>query len=107
MKRRLVIAVLGAMLAAAPAAAQVPNWGGDRSEFWRDQDPRSQWAPQEDRGGEVPLGAVLRDLRSQFSGRHLDAQRAGDRYVIAWMTDDGRRLTIEVDARSGRTISVR
>lgn len=82
--------------------------------------PGSQWAPSEDRNDrdrdrgrqdqgaqEVPLGTILRGLRSQYGGQHLDAQKFGDRYRISWITDDGRRLTIEVDARTGRTLSVR
>jgi hypothetical protein len=79
--------------------------------------PGSQWAPPEGRGErdqdrdrparEVPLSSILRDLRSQYGGQHLDAQKIGDRYRISWITDDGRRLNIEVDAATGRTLSVR
>ncbi len=107
MKRRLFILAMGAVLAGAPALAQD---AGSRRGFGPQQDPSSQWAPRDqrdDRGPEVPLSMVLRELRSEFGGQHLDAQRRGDRYVIFWLTDDGRRLTIEVDARTGRRLSVR
>lgn len=107
MKRRLFILALGAALAASPALAQQ---GPSRWGFEPQQNMGSQWAPsdqREDRGREVPLSSVLRDLRSEFGGQHLDAQRRGDRYVIFWLTSDGRRLTIEVDARTGRRLSVR
>lgn len=99
MKRRSLIALFAALAAAVvtagPAAAQRGGRGG----------LDSQWDNGQER--EVPLGSVLRDLRSQYGGRHLDAQKAGSRYIISWITEDGRRLTIEVDASSGRTISVR
>jgi uncharacterized membrane protein YkoI len=72
--------------------------------------PRSNWAPREDRAQEqreVPLGQVLRELRREYGGQHLDAEKSDGRYVISWITDDGRRLVIEVDAATGRTLSVR
>lgn len=84
--------------------------GSSRWGFEPQEGMGSQWAPRdqrEDRGPEVPLSMVLRDLRSEFGGQHLDAQRRGDRYVIFWLTDEGRRLTIEVDTRTGRRLSVR
>lgn len=99
MVRRTHIALLAALAAtlvtAGPAAAQRGRDFGNSFDN-----------SQEDRR-EVPLSSVLRDLRMQFGGRHLDAQKAGNRYIIAWITDDGRRMTIEVDAQSGRVISAR
>jgi hypothetical protein len=98
MVRRTLITLLAALaatstLATGPAAAQRGGFG-------------SQWDNgQEDKRKQ--LGSVLRDLRSQYGGRHLDAQDAGSRYIISWITEDGRRLTIVVDASTGRTISVR
>ena len=91
-------------VAVLPASAQR---GRDRDQAF----PGSSW--NENRGDddrqerEVPLGSVLRDLQMRYGGRHLDAQRRGDRWVIPWMTEDGRRLTIEVDASSGRVVSTR
>jgi hypothetical protein len=103
MFRRSLLLGLAAMVAtsvaALPASAQ------------RGRDLGSQWAPGEEREEqqrrEVPLSSVIRDLRRQYGGQHLDASKVGDRYVIAWVTEEGRRLTIEVDAATGRTISVR
>jgi len=99
MVRRTLITLLAALaatstLATGPAAAQRGGFG-------------SQWDNGQEGCREVQLSSVLRDQRSQYGGRHLDARKAGNRYVIAWITDDGRRLTIEVDACTGRTISVR
>jgi hypothetical protein len=62
----------------------------------------SEWAQRE-----VSLPDILRDLRERYGGQHLDAQRAGSVYRISWLTDDGRRLMIEVDAATGRPLSVR
>jgi hypothetical protein len=50
----------------------------------------------------VSLSEVLRDLRSKYGGQHLDARKAGGYYIIAWMTEDGRRLNIRVNASTGR-----
>ncbi|MDP3735827.1 MAG: hypothetical protein Q8R02_00465 [Hyphomonadaceae bacterium] len=89
-------------VAASPASAQR---GRDRDQGF----PGSQWNPQEDREQqrEVPLSSILRELRGRYGGQHLDAQKAGGRYIIAWITGDGRRLTIEVDAATGRVLSTR
>lgn len=109
MVRRFIFSVLVALALAAPVVADPFQQGF----------PGSQWAPPEGRGDrdrdqdrerqvrEVPLSSILRDLRSQYGGQHLDAQKIGDRYRISWITEDGRRLTIEVDASTGRTLSVR
>lgn len=92
-------AIAATSVAALPASAQ------------RGRDLGSQWAPGEEKPEEprrdVPLSSVIRDLRRQYGGQHLDASKVGDRYVIAWVTEEGKRLTIEVAAATGRTISVR
>ena len=102
MVRRSRLALLAALAvtfaAANPADAQRGNRGGFRQDW--------------DQGGQenqrkVDLSQVLRELRMQYGGRHLDAQVAGDRYIISWITEDGRRMTFEVDARTGRVISRR
>jgi hypothetical protein len=104
MFRRSLLLGLAAMVAtsvALPASAQ------------RGRDLATPWAPpggeeqREEQRRDVPLSTVIRDLRRQYGGQHLDASKVGDRYVIAWVTEEGRRLTIEVDAATGRTISVR
>lgn len=97
------LSVLVATSVALPASAQR---GRDR-----DQRGFSQgWDRSGDREAQrqdVPLNSVIRDLRMRYGGQHLDAQKRGDRYVIAWITEEGRRLTIEVDASTGRVISTR
>jgi hypothetical protein len=99
----LVAVLLAAGLAIAPANAQ----RGDReSPFQRGGDsPFSQWDDRRDERmpqREVSLSEVLRDLRMKYGGRHLDARKAGGHYIISWMTDDGRRLNIRVNAATGR-----
>jgi hypothetical protein len=89
-----IAAALAAGRTASPAAAQ----RGD-SPFSSQWDrPREERAPQRD----VPLSDVLRDLRSRYGGQHLDARKVGEYYIIAWMTTDGRRLNIRVNAATGR-----
>ena len=94
MLRRTFITLLAAAALVAPALAQVP---------------RSQWAPEqkEDSGREVPFGQIQRGLKQQYGGQLLDVSKDGGRYIVSWIDGDGRRLVIEVDASSGRTISVR
>lgn len=95
----LLAALAATLVATGPADAQ--RGGRDRGGFGSQFDNG-----QEDRR-EVDLSSVLRELRMQYGGRHLDAQRAGDRYIIPWITEDGRRMTFEVDVRTGRVISRR
>mgnify|MGYP003581250882 CR=1 FL=1 len=101
-RRSLILglaAIVATSVAVLPASAQ------------RGRDLTSQWAGEEreeqQQRRDVPLSSVIRDLRRQYGGQHLDASKVGDRYVIAWVTEEGKRLTIEVDAATGRTISVR
>ena len=93
-----IAAIAATTVAVSPASAQ------------RGRDLQSNWAGGEERQEqrrEVPLSSVLRDLRKQYGGQHLDAAKQGERYVIAWITEEGRRLTIEVDVATGRVLSVR
>ena len=99
MLRRLLIPALAALLVATPAVAQ----RGDGF-------PSSQWdrgGRDDDREREVSLNSVQRQLQGRYGGQMLDAQKMGDRYIISWITKDGRRLTIEVDATNGRVLSTR
>ena len=97
----LMAAVLMASAAITPAHAQR---GRDRqldNPFQRGDQwdrPRDERMPQR----EVSLSEVLRDLRSKYGGQHLDARKSGGYYIIAWMTEDGRRLNIRVNASTGR-----
>ncbi len=56
----------------------------------------------------VPLSRVLAKIRARYPGKHLDVnviRGPSPRYIVIWLTPDGRRLDIVVDARSGQIIS--
>jgi hypothetical protein len=64
-------------------------------------------------GEYVPLSTVLTTIRRQYEGKQLNTRTIGGggpvpmRYVVRWLTPDGRRLDITADASTGRIISVR
>jgi len=99
MLRRTLISLLAAAALAGPALTASASA----------QVPRSQWAPEQkdDRGREVPFNQIQRELKQQYGGQLLDVSKDGGRYIVSWIDGNGRRLVIEVDAQSGRTISVR
>jgi hypothetical protein len=109
------LALIAAFAAVEPAFAQ--RHGRDRGEGRDDRpvenqfqrDPRSGWdnSQRQEQQREVPLGSILRDIGRQFGGRQLDSSRRGDRWIIGWITQDGRKLTIEADAITGRILSTR
>ena len=106
LRRTLIPMIAAALMASAMSPAEAQR-GRDRD---RDRDnPFAQRGEQWDRPRDermqqrdVPLGEVLRDLRSRYGGQHLDARKSGGYYIIAWMTEDGRRLNIRVNAATGR-----
>lgn len=60
-------------------------------------------------GDILPLGRILAEVRRRNPGTLLDAgleRRRGEPiYHIRWLTDNGRRVDYEVDARSGDILS--
>lgn len=55
----------------------------------------------------VPLREVFARLKDRYGGYQLDAELfstsgGGAEYRIEWMSGEGRRMRIVVDARSGR-----
>lgn len=109
------LVMLAALAAAEPAFAQRHDRDRDREgrgerSFEFQRDPRSSWNDgprQEQQQREVPLGSIVRDIARQYGGRQLDSSRRGNTWVIGWITQDGRRLTIEADASTGRILSTR
>jgi hypothetical protein len=99
----------GLVLLAATLVAVEPAFAQRGRDNPFQQNPSSQWNRPEDPEDrrEVPLNSILRNLRDRYGGRHLDANKSGNRWIIPWMTADGKRLTIEVDAETGRIISTR
>ncbi len=95
---------MAALLIATPALAQ----RGDRfpqSQWDNSREGREDREPERER--EVSLNSVRREIQSRYGGEMLDAQKMGNHYIISWITKDGRRLTIEVDATNGRILSTR
>ncbi len=111
MLKRLIIgplALVAASLAiAAPAQAQsgwpsieIPGQRGDGLPSSQWDAPRRERAPEQE--NEKSLSEILRILKGQYGGQHLDARKQGSYYMISWITDDGRRLNLRVNARTGR-----
>lgn len=104
--RTLLFAVLlaaAALSAPAAASAQADDKGDSLG---------AAWAPQQDearegvrRGVQVPLPMVIMTIQRRLPGRMLDAglENFGGRpiYRIRWLTNDGRRVDLLVDASTG------
>ena len=63
-------------------------------------------------GRTIPLADIKKDLRRKYGGDMADAAMYSDGngayyYDVTWITRDGRRLLIRVDARDGRVLSSR
>jgi len=100
-------ALLFANLAAEPALADHARW--------RDRGPRSdQDAAREGvhNGRLLPLGEVLARIRARYRGEMIGSAQLQEIspgvsvYRIMWLTPEGRRLDIVVDARTGEILSV-
>ncbi len=97
MKRSAALLLSAAMLSALPAEAQ--RWGNSYSP--------GQARDEVQRGNNVPLNRIYRDLQQRYGGRSLGAelfsrQGGGSDYHITWLTGDGRRMLVVVDAQTGR-----
>ncbi len=93
----IAIAALGTT---APASAQ--GWGNSFSP--------GQARDASQNGDIKPLREVIQKLKREFGGSHLSAELfskegGGAEYRIDWITDDGRKLRLVVDAQNGRVIS--
>ncbi|HBB56187.1 MAG TPA: hypothetical protein DCZ49_08390 [Hyphomonadaceae bacterium] len=57
----------------------------------------------------LPLRTIIQRVNARAPGRMLDADlnSQGNRpvYRIRWLTEDGRRIDFQVDARSGQVLS--
>lgn len=99
----LVAALVAGTVAGGPASAERARW-------------RDRPAHGDFRGGArderlIPLEQIVARLRARYSGDMIGSAQliqtsSGPVYLIKWLTDDGRRLDIEVDARTGRILSV-
>lgn len=68
-------------------------------------------AAERGRGRIVPLEQLLQSLAQQLPGRAVGVELEEDDgrmvYELKWLLPDGRRLEIEVDAGSGRWLSLK
>lgn len=93
---------VAALAGFGPAHAQ--GWGNS----FKPDEPRRD-RPDHDI---VPLRDVFRSLERRFGGYQLGAELfsrsgGGAEYRIDWMTGDGRRVRVRVDARNGRIMQSR
>jgi uncharacterized membrane protein YkoI len=95
--------LLALALAVAPAFAPMPP--GASAPYWRGIVPVA---------GETlkPLEQVYRDLGKRYKGKALDATtlRPGPGtvlYEVQFLTNDGRKLVITVNARDGGVVAMR
>ncbi|MAV49679.1 MAG: hypothetical protein CME93_01825 [Hyphomonadaceae bacterium] len=84
-------------------------WPGPATADWsRTFTPRQAHDARE-RGTTVPLRQIFSRLKRRYGGYQIDAnlhERNGQQvYVIKWMTDEGKRIRLLVDARSGRRLN--
>jgi hypothetical protein len=87
-----------------PGPPRQPNsLGAD----WRLQQDEVRQGVRE--GRLMPLGQVIRQLGARMPGRQLDAglEYQGERpiYRVRWMTRDGRRVDLLIDATTGAILS--
>jgi uncharacterized membrane protein YkoI len=98
--------VLGASALIETAAAQ-PRW--------RDQEFGAQLSPDDardgvERGNLRPLREVLAAVQSRYPGRNLGQRLIMGRppaYEVDWLTQDGRKLVVIVNAENASILSVR
>ncbi len=110
--RRIAFILAASLLLPSTGTAQVwvlqdvfsPNSLGAG---WR-PDAQNQAREAVQRGRNVPLARVLRELDRRTPGRHLDAglelREGRQLYRVRWVTDDGRRIDYIVDAQTGAVL---
>lgn len=126
MKRSIALfAVLGLMLAPG-ALAQGANGDRGRSDTdWsnaplaqlQEQGWGNQFSPGQAReavkeGRTVPLSRIFQTLKREYGGYQLGADlysrdSGAAVYEIDWLTDDGRKVHITVDAQTGAVLERR
>ncbi|MBI1399229.1 PepSY domain-containing protein [Hyphomonas sp.] len=127
MKRTLVLfAAIGLLLTPA-AFADGKGQGKDRREEpgmdwsagplaqrgeqgWGDQFSPGQARDAVKEGRTVPLSRIFQSLKREYGGYQLGADLysrdgGGAVYEIDWLTDDGRKVHVTVDAQTGAVLN--
>jgi hypothetical protein len=101
----LSLALSLALLLATPALARPALGRGEALRFGPPATADLQYAQNQRL---VPLEEVIQSLRRRYSGDKLDARilerPGGVLYEIKWLTADGRKLVITVDAATGAVL---
>jgi len=104
MKRTLALLAVSGLMLSPAALAQDQGWG-------------NQFSPGEAReavkeGRTVPLSKIFQTLKGEYGGYQLGAdlysqESGGAVYEIDWLTEDGRKVQVTVDAQTGAIVSRR
>lgn len=95
----LLVCLAPAPSPAGGAGARAP----DRDIPDRDRDRAREGLMQ---GRFVSLESILDDARRRYPGRILEIELDDDEYEVEILTDDGRKVELEYDARTGRLVDV-
>lgn len=104
--RFLLAALALTAVSAAPASAQ-PGRGGPPDLGSTFSAPEARDAVQQ--GRHVPLRVIVAQIQDRYPGRMLGARLDRGQpsvYVIDWLTDDGRKLTVRANAENGAILGV-
>lgn len=100
--------ILGLALALAAGGAASADPGRRGSDFGQNFSPNEAREARE-QGVHVPLRNIFAMIGSRYPGRPLGTELVRGQpavYVIEWLTVDGRKLTIRVNAETGAILGV-
>jgi len=106
----ILTVLAGVAIAASLAASVCAQPGAGPNSLGQDWRPQQNEVRQGVNGGQlVPLAQVIEQLTQRMGGRQLDSgleyQNGKPIYRIRWMTRDGRRIDLLIDATTGGVLS--
>lgn len=91
------------------------DWGSGQTAQVQDQGWGNQFSPGQARdavkqGKTVPLSRIFQNLKREYGGYQLGAElysqeSGGAVYEIDWLTEDGRKVHVTVDAQTGAILN--